>query len=124
MTVKETPQKVITKTLSFFRTGWQHGGQINYTINEDTPSSISVSTTRSMLPHTVIGWAFNLFMTLITLGGWLIVWFIWAIATEGNTINIVELVAYPEESGTEVDVTSNNAQWRRDVEEWLESTFT
>jgi hypothetical protein len=107
----------------FFKREWQHGGRIRrlhgspYTLNVDT-------TTRGFLPETAIGRLFNLTLTALTLGSWLIVWFFWALAVEGSRKDFVHLTAYPEGEGADVDVMSNNEAWHKDVEAWLDRAFS
>ena len=121
-TVEASPERVLMEAEKFFKREWPHGGQIRRL--HGSPYTLNVDTTKVFLPKTAIGWLFNLTLTALTLGSWLIVWFFWALAVEGSRKDFVHLTAYPEGEGADMDVMSNNEAWRKDVEDWLERAFS
>src|SRR5215211_8717059 len=77
-----------------------------------------IMTTRGIFPQSGASWAFNLALTVITLGSWLVVWLCWGLLMAGETVDYAKVSAYPEGSGSRVDVESTNDEWRADLEAW------
>jgi|SRR5215216_569754 len=119
-TVQAPPEEVLARAQRFFQQDWQHGG----TIARPIEYTIQVETTRSGLPQSAAAWVFNLVMTALTLGSWLLVWIIWILWKAGETTNLVRITAYPGDAGTLVGVDATDPQWRADVEDWIDRTLT
>jgi hypothetical protein len=62
-------------------------------------------------------------MTVLTLGSWLVMWILWGLFRERETIHIASLSAHPGDDGTIVEIESNNEQWSEDMEAWLRRTY-
>jgi len=115
MEVQISPETVLARAQRYFQHEWAHGGQIHH----PTEHTIEVRTTRGYVPSTALGWVFNLTMTVLTFGAWLIVWLFWAMGTVDSPKDTVVLTAYPTDTGTLVEASSTNRQWRADVEAWI-----
>ena len=73
-------------------------------------------TQKSGFPTTVLGWVFNLTMTAVTFGVWLLPWIIYVTMTVGDirTHQQVVVTAYPDEGDgriTNVTMTSTDESW-------------
>jgi hypothetical protein len=121
-TVAAGPDRVLMEAERFFRKEWHHGGQIRRL--HASPYTLNIDTSVGFLPDTSLGWAVNLTLTFLTLGLWLPVWFLWGLFKQGSRREFVQLSAYLEDEGSEVEVVSNNEAWQKDVEDWLARAFS
>jgi hypothetical protein len=102
------------------------GGGIFGTFN-----GVQIARPRPIYPYTTSGWVFNLFMTVITLGSWLPIWFIYGLFVAGDPIEWVHLLVHPDVSGpaseaggkVKVTITANDADWLGVVREWVEERY-
>jgi hypothetical protein len=122
MAVAAGPDRVLMEAERFFRKEWHLGVQIRRL--HASPYTLNVDTSTGFLPDASLGWAVNLPLTFLTLGLWLPMWFLWDLFKQGSWREFVQLSAYLEDDGSEVEVVSNNEAWQKEVEDWLARAFS
>jgi hypothetical protein len=107
-------------------------------LERDFPNRVSVSRPiarrnfvqagyeRTIFPVSWFGWIFNLTMTVLTLGSWLVVYALWVVFTIGDYHKYVKLEAYPadKEGFARVTVEGNREDWFNVVLGWLRERYT
>ena len=69
MEVQASSETVLAQAQSFFQQESTHGGEISRPMEY----TIQVEDSRSGFPQSAAGWIFNLTLTVLTLGSWLLV---------------------------------------------------
>jgi hypothetical protein len=111
MEVQASSETVLAQAQSFFQQESTHGGEISRPMEY----TIQVEDSRSGFPQSAAGWIFNLTLTVLTLGSWLLVWIVWILWKAGETKNLVTITAYPSEAGSLVEVDATAPEWQQDA---------
>jgi hypothetical protein len=124
LTVKESPERVLQWTEEKLVKEFPHRSQVTRPLT--APNTVQVFVEHSIFPESGLSWVFNLTLTVLTLGSWLLIYAVWAVLKVGETKKWTKVSAYPrdEEGFSRIHLEGNREDWFSVVSGWLTEKYS